>query len=86
MPKVADLPGKLRVSQFYNDHDPPHFHVWKSGDDALIRIADFVVIRGALSGADLAVVTNRARAHHAEIALNWVLARANIAIRDIPCP
>ncbi len=47
MPAVADLPGRLRVCQFHNDHDPPHFHVQRAGRDTLITIADLRILRGA---------------------------------------
>jgi hypothetical protein len=70
MPTVADLPGKLKVSQFHKDRDPPHFHVWKAGTDTLITIADLAVLRGGLGGTDLDVVKMWARDHQAELALN----------------
>lgn len=86
MPKVADLPGKLRVCQFHKDHDPPHFHVQQGGMNTLISIADLQVLRGSLPSSDLVVVTQWARDHQAELALNWVLARAGLDLRDIPYP
>lgn len=86
MPKVADLPGKLRVCQFHNDHDPPHFHVQQAGPDALIRIADLELLRGSLSAGDLALVRGWAKVHQAELALNWVFARAGLDLRDIGYP
>ncbi len=86
MPKVADLPGRIRICQYHRDHDPPHFHVERAGQNALVRIADLEVERGAVSAADLAVVRAWAREHQAELALNWVLARAGMDLRDIPFP
>lgn len=86
MPKVADLPGRLRVCQYHNDHDPPHFHVQHSGRDTLMTIADVRILRGALSNTHLRTVRDWALAHQAELALNWVLARAGLEMRDIPSP
>ena len=86
MPRVALLPGRLRVCQFHNDHDPPHFHVQHSGGDTLITIADLRILRGALSTTNLRTVRDWALAHHAALALNWVLARAGLEIQDIPFP
>jgi hypothetical protein len=86
MPKVADLPGRLRVRQFHNDHDPPHFHIQHSGRDTLITIADVRIPRGALSAANLRTVRYWALAHQAELALNWILARAGLEIRGIQFP
>jgi|HubBroStandDraft_1064217.scaffolds.fasta_scaffold1243701_2 hypothetical protein len=86
MPKVAELPGRLHVCQFHNDHDPPHFHVRQAGRDTLICIADLLILRGALAATHLRAVREWALAHQAELALNWVLARAGLDIRDIPYP
>ncbi len=86
MPKVADLPGRLRVSQYHRDHDPPHFHVSQAGSDVLIAIADFTILRGSIRTSDLAVVKMWAARHQADLALNWVLARAGLELRDIEYP
>jgi hypothetical protein len=86
MATVADLPREIRVCQFYNDHDPPHFHVRQAGANVLIRIADLTVLRGAMSSSDLLLVQEWARNHQAEQALNWVLARAGLDVWEIPYP
>lgn len=86
MPAATLLPRGLRVSLYWNDHDPPHFHVERSGPLALVRIADLQVIRGSLVRADLLLVTEWAGRHQAELALNWVLARARLQLREIPYP
>jgi hypothetical protein len=86
MPAVADLPGRLRVCQYYQDHDPPHFHVQRAEQDTLITIADFKVLRGTIAVSSLREVKEWALAHQAELALNWVLARAGLDMRDIPFP
>jgi hypothetical protein len=49
MPKVAELRGRIRICQFHNDHDPPHFHVQHAGQDTLITIAELRILRGTLS-------------------------------------
>ena len=86
MPKVADLPGRLRICQFHNDHDPPHFHVQHAGHNILITIADIRILRGAISATNLRTVREWALAHQAELALNWVLARAGLELQDIASP
>lgn len=86
MPAVADLPGRLRICQFHNDHDPPHFHVQRAGQDTLITIADLRILRGNLSATHWLEVRNWALAHQAELALNWVRARAGLEMQDIPFP
>lgn len=86
MPVVAQMPGRIRVLLPYNDHDPPHFHVEGPGVAALLRLADLSLLRGSLGPRDLVMVRDWARAHQAELALNWVLARAKFDLREIPFP
>lgn len=38
MPKVLDLPGKLRVTIYPNDHRPAHVHVLGSGREAVLNL------------------------------------------------
>ena len=47
MPTIAYFLG-IAVRMFFNDHDPPHFHVRYQGFQARIRIADGSVIDGRL--------------------------------------
>jgi hypothetical protein len=84
MTTVANLPRKVSICQFHNDHDPPHFHVRQAGANILIRIAGLTVLRGSMSRSGLLLVRNRIRDHQAELALNWVLARAGLELWEIP--
>ena len=86
MPTVTRLPGNLRICFYHNDHDPPHFHVETNEARALIRIADLQVIRGSVRGPDMLSIEQWARRHQAELALNWVFARAKLELREIPYP
>jgi len=47
MPTIAYFLG-IAVRMFYNDHDPPHFHVRYQGFRARVLIADGEVIDGRL--------------------------------------
>jgi Domain of unknown function (DUF4160) len=47
LPTIADFLG-IAVRMFFNDHDPPHFHVRYQGFRARVRIADGEVIGGDL--------------------------------------
>jgi len=86
MATIAHLPRRIQVCQFHKDHDPPHFHVRQAGANILIRIADLTVLRGSISRGDLLLVHARASNHQAELALNWVLARAGLDLREIGYP
>jgi Domain of unknown function (DUF4160) len=86
MPTVAILPRAIRIHQHRVDHDPPHFHARKGGEEVVIRIADLGVHQGSLRRADLEVVIEWAARHQADLALNWILARAGLDPRDIEWP
>jgi hypothetical protein len=86
MPTVAHLSGRIRIMLHRNDHDPPHFHAERAGEEVQITIADLSVLRGSLRRADMLQVRQWARAHQAELALNWLLVRAELPMRDIPYP
>jgi hypothetical protein len=47
VPTIAYFLG-IAVRMFFNDHDPPHFHVRYQGFRARIRIADGEIIDGKL--------------------------------------
>ena len=86
MPVVPHLPGRIRVILHINDHDPPHFHAERPGAAVQIRIADLSVLRGSLDPSDMLLLRSWARAHQAELAMDWVLARAKLDLWDIPYP
>lgn len=68
----------------HRDHNPPHFHAIQGDDEALFRIADFAIERGGLPGAAEQTVRAWAGNHQAALALNWVLAIAQLPLRNIP--
>jgi hypothetical protein len=52
----------------------------------LIQIADFAVYKGWLPPGALGDTVTWGRNHHAELALNWVLADAKLPMRRISSP
>jgi hypothetical protein len=52
----------------------------------LIRISDLQVFRGSMTRSNLIFVTDWARVHQAELALNRVFARAKMDLWKIPYP
>ena len=57
MPEISRFFGII-VQIYYNDHEPPHFHVCYSGQKALIDIATLDLLRGSLSPRALGLVTS----------------------------
>ena len=43
MPEIALFYG-IRITMYYDDHNPPHFHVEYNGKKALIDINDACVL------------------------------------------
>jgi hypothetical protein len=86
VPKVAILPGGVRVCLYYKDHEPPHFHHEHAGVIAVIKIADGSLLSGQISPADHRTLVPWVYAHQAELALNWVLMRANLPLKQIAYP
>jgi hypothetical protein len=86
MPTIAILSGRIVIAQYYNDHDPPHFHVKRPGMDVDVRIADLTVIRGSIRATDLLTVRDRAQPRRAALALNWVMARAGLQMEMFLSP
>lgn len=46
MPEISLFYG-IRITMFYSDHNPPHFHAEYAGHKALVDIQSACVIRGA---------------------------------------
>jgi Domain of unknown function (DUF4160) len=82
VPEISRFFG-IVVQMYYADHDPPHFHVRYSGQKALIAIETLAVLRGSLSPRALALVTEWAALHRAELMEDWALARAEAQLNPI---
>ena len=47
MPEISLFCG-IRITMFYSDHNPPHFHADYAGQKALVDNLEGFVIRGAV--------------------------------------
>ena len=74
MPTIALFFG-IRVLMYWNDHQPPHFHVEYQGQTALVGINPLVVIQGALPNRVLRLILAWGELHQDEILQDWELAR-----------
>jgi len=68
---------------YWKDHNPPHFHAFYSGDEALVRIADGVLLRGQLPPAASRLVAEWTDLHRDELGGNWELAQVPTTLRPI---
>ena len=82
MPEISRFFG-IVVQMYYADHDPPDFHVRYAGQKALIAIETIMLLRGSLAPRTLALVTEWAALHRAELLEDWALARAEAQLKPI---
>ncbi len=74
MPEISRFYGII-IRMYFNDHDPPHFHAFYSGYEALININSLAVFAGKLPPRALGLVAEWAALHQAELLRDWNLAR-----------
>ncbi|NBC32325.1 MAG: DUF4160 domain-containing protein [Alphaproteobacteria bacterium] len=84
MPTIARFSGMVAM-MFYNDHMPPHAHVYGNGFSARVDLVDLKVVevRGSMRRKDTAVIEKWARDHLGELWENWMLARQKRPLRPI---
>jgi hypothetical protein len=50
MPTIKNF-GGFRITMYFEDHNPPHFHIVSPTQEAVVEIATFTVIAGAMRAA-----------------------------------
>jgi len=65
------------ISIYFDDHNPPHFHVAYNEDEALISINDLSVLKGNLPPRVMGLAMEWARLHQAELLENWEMVKAD---------
>lgn len=73
MPEISRFYG-IVIGMFYNDHDPPHFHVRYNEFKASVAIRNFELLDGRLPPKVLGMVVEWAAAHQSELMADWALA------------
>ncbi len=82
MPEIC-LFGGIRITMYYDDHNPPHFHAEYAGYKSLVDIQRGCVIRGALPDRQLKFALAWCEMHRDELMQNWELAKAAQPLRKI---
>ena len=70
MPEVSRFLG-ISVLMYFDDHNPPHFHVRYNDDRALISIRELKVLEGHLPARILGLVIEWAELHKEELIGIW---------------
>jgi hypothetical protein len=82
VPEISRFFG-IVVRMFFNDHEPPHFHVSYGEFEALIDVNTLAVYRGELPRRALALTLEWAALHRDELLQDWQLAKAGQLPRPI---
>ena len=82
MPEISLFAG-IRITMYYDDHNPPHFHASYNGHSALVDIENGYVIRGALPNRQLKYVLAWAELHRDDLMQDWELSREGKPLNSI---
>ncbi len=72
MPEISRFLG-IVITMYFNDHNPPHFHVRYEGYRAIIEIETLEIVAGILPPRVLGLVVEWAMLHQVELARNWTM-------------
>ncbi|MBP7709634.1 MAG: DUF4160 domain-containing protein [Rickettsiales bacterium] len=71
MPEISRFFG-IVIYMYFNEHNPPHFHVKYNDHRAQIDIETLGIIDGSLPPKVLALVVEWASIHQNELRRNWL--------------
>ena len=74
MPEISRFYG-IVIRMYFGDHNPPHFHAFYSGEEAVIDIRTLAVLSGRLPGRALGLVVEWGSLHSDELLELWKKAK-----------
>ena len=74
MPEIARF-EEIIILIYYSDHDPPHFHVKKGTESAMISIPNLEILKGKLKLVTFKKVKEIAKHNITKLEENWQLAK-----------
>ncbi len=74
MPEISRFYG-IVIKMFYDDHEPPHFHVESAEHQAVVSIETLALIGGTLPPRALGLVAEWAALHQEELREAWQRAK-----------
>ena len=72
VPEISRFLG-MSILMYFDDHNPPHFHVKYNDYRAIISIKDLALLEGNLPARILGLVIEWAELHKNELLENWNL-------------
>lgn len=82
MPVISRFLGII-IAMYYQDHNPPHFHVRYNEFRASVSINDLALLDGKLPPKVLGLVIEWASQHQQELMEDWKLAEELQALKPI---
>lgn len=82
MPELCRFLG-ITIFMYFNDHNPPHYHVKYNEYRAIIEIETSRMMEGNLPPRVLGLVVEWANFHQKELSENWELLRTTGDYRAI---
>ena len=82
MPEISLFFG-IRVTMYYDDHMPPHFHAEYNGQKVLVDILEARILKGAFPARQLKLILAWAVIHQDELMQNWELSKAHEPLNRI---
>lgn len=82
MPEISRFLGII-IAMYYQDHNPPHFHVRYNEYKAAISINELTILDGKLPPRVFGLVIEWASQYQTELLEDWELAKALQALKPI---
>lgn len=82
MPEISLFRG-IRICMYYDDHNPPHFHVEYADYRCIVDILAGCVIAGNLPARQLKLVLAWNELHNEELLQNWELAKDRMPLDQV---
>lgn len=73
MPTISLFRG-IRITMYWADHMPPHFHATYGGEEVIVSIKDVEVLDGTLPNKQLKMLLGWAAMRQDQLMDNWDLA------------
>ncbi len=70
MPEISRFFG-ITIYMYYDEHNPPHFHVKYNEYNAVIRIRDYALLEGKLPPKVFGMVMEWTVLHQTELLSDW---------------
>jgi len=83
MPEISRFLG-IVITMYFNDHNPPHFHVRYENWRAVVGIEHLDLRGGTLPPRVMSLVAEWAALHRHELMANWISLETEGTFRRIP--